>query len=88
MWSFASTGCGYSTCKTYCDWVDDCEEPLNDDDYDNCVDHCQVDYQMGDGDCQDDFDEYIECLDDEGCSLLRCAEELSRMSSECQSDWT
>jgi hypothetical protein len=71
-------------CETVCNWVDDCGgDPESD-----CVDDCVADYDDADDACQEAFDEFAACLEeDDSCGEgSDCVSEFNEFAADCADD--
>ena len=82
MFVFGLAGCGYGA-GDVCDDICDCQG-CSDHDYDDCIDRGEdLERDVDREGCEDDYDEYIACLEDTGeCRHddvwdTHCGDELS-----------
>lgn len=79
-------GCANGFCETYCEFVDDCVFPI---DNQACIDDCVVEYKDEDNDCQGALREWDRCVDGRSCesSASNCVGEYFEVAEQCRRDW-
>ena len=78
------------SCESLCEWLDRCGGDVADVSCsDSQIDACVDNYHDLDGDCQDAYDDFAECLEDTNkCEEAgkECLDEANTVQKECDED--
>ena len=73
--------CGRTACKRICEWLDDCEQNIDD-----CEDECKDEYDDADRDCRSAMRAFGRCVKGESCQdgAESCENEAEDLMDDCE----